>query len=102
MAALDKLTAAVAKNTEVDASAIILLQGLKTKLDEAIAANDPAAVQKLSDDLAASTQALADAVAAHTVADPANPANPANGNGNSNGDGGDDGVVSDPSVDPLP
>ena len=67
MALLDALTAQVAKNTEVDESAIVLLQGLKAKLDEAITSGDPAAIQALSDQLGASTQKLADAVAANTT-----------------------------------
>lgn len=68
MAALDDLKAAVAKNTDVTESAIVLLQGLKAKLDEAIASDDPAALQALSDQLGTETQKLADAVTANTPA----------------------------------
>lgn len=65
---LDTLKAAVAAETTAVQSAIVLLNGLKTQLDAAIAANDPAALKQLSDDLAASTQALSEAVAANTSA----------------------------------
>jgi hypothetical protein len=68
MAALDDLKAAVQKETEVDQSAIVLLNGLKAQLDAAIASNDPAALQALSDQLGSSSQSLADAVAANTPA----------------------------------
>lgn len=69
MAALDDLKAQVEANTTVDESAVALLQGLKAKLDAAIASGDPAAVKALSDQLGASTQRLADAVAANTPAE---------------------------------
>lgn len=65
---LDALRAAVARNTEVDESAIVLLKGLKEKLDAAIASGDPAAIQALADELGAKNQALADAVTANTPA----------------------------------
>lgn len=67
---LDALTAQVAQNTTVIESAITLIQGLKTALDDAIASGDPAALQALSDALAAEDQKLADAVAANTPAQP--------------------------------
>lgn len=65
---LDALKAAVAHNTDVEESAIALLQGLKAKLDAAIAAGDPAALQALSDTLGAETDKLAAAVTANTPA----------------------------------
>ncbi len=68
MAELDDLKAAVARETEVDESAIILLNGLKAKLDAAIAAGDPAALKALSDSLGTESQKLADAVSANTPA----------------------------------
>lgn len=68
MAAIDDLTAAVARDTDVDASAITLLNGLKAQLDAAIAAGDPAALQALSDQLGTNASALADAVSANTPA----------------------------------
>lgn len=68
MAELDDLKAAVAKNTDVEESAIVLLNGLKVKLDAAIAAGDPAALKALSDELGSETGRLADAVTANTPA----------------------------------
>lgn len=67
---LDDLKAAVAKDLEVDQSAITLLNGLKQKLDDAIASGDPAQLKALSDSIGSSTQALADAVVANTPAEP--------------------------------
>ena len=68
-AQLDELTTRVKELETVEASAIALLQGLKAKLDEAIAGGDLAAIQALSDEIGADTQALADAVAANTPAE---------------------------------
>jgi hypothetical protein len=68
---LDTLKEQVAAAKTVGESAITLLNGLHTKLDEAIASGDMAALQALSDSLGANNQALADAVVANTVADPA-------------------------------
>jgi len=67
-AELDTLTAAVTQNTSVDQSAITLLQGLSARLAEI--ANDPAAITALSDELAASSTALAQAVLDNTPAAP--------------------------------
>jgi hypothetical protein len=64
---LDALRAQVARNTEVDASAIVLLRGIKAALDAAIAAGDPAALTELSNSLGASTDQLAAAVAENTL-----------------------------------
>jgi hypothetical protein len=50
----------------VMASAVLLLQGLKTRLDEAIASGDPAALMALSAELDANTNALAAAVTQNT------------------------------------
>lgn len=58
MAEPDDLKAAVAKETEVDESAIVLLNGLKAKLDAAIAAGDPAALKALSDSLGLKARSL--------------------------------------------
>ena len=66
MSVLDDLKARVAANTTVIESAITLIQGLKAKLDEAIASGDPAALQALSDELGAEDTKLADAVVANT------------------------------------
>jgi len=64
---LDELEAAVTRNTEVDASAIELLTGLKARLDAA--GTDPVKLKALSDALGSSTQALADAVVKNTPAE---------------------------------
>lgn len=65
---LDALKAAVTRDTEVESSAVALLQGLKAALDAAIASNDPAALTALSASLGKSTDDLAAAVAANTPA----------------------------------
>ena len=67
-AELDALKAAVARDTDVENSAITLLQDLKAALDAAIAANDPAALAALSASLGANSDALAAAVVANTPA----------------------------------
>jgi hypothetical protein len=68
MSALDDLKAQVAANTTVAQSAVTLIQGLKQKLDDAIASGDPAALKALSDQLATDDAALAAAVTANTLA----------------------------------
>lgn len=70
MTVLTDLQAKVAANTAVTQSAVTLIQGLKAKLDDAIASGDPAQLQALSDQLGTDDQALADAVAANTPAAP--------------------------------
>lgn len=67
---LEDLKAAVARDTEVDQSAITLLNGLKAALDAAIASGDPAALQALSDQLGSNADSLAAAVTANTPAAP--------------------------------
>lgn len=67
---LDELVAKVEANGNAVSSAIAALQGIKAKLDEAIASNDPAKLQELSDALGAQSTALADAVVANTPASP--------------------------------
>lgn len=64
MADLSALTAEVQENSDVVASAVTLLGGLSQQIRDL--ATDPAALQELADTLDASTQALADAVAANT------------------------------------
>jgi hypothetical protein len=71
MTDLTELKAAVARDAEVESSAITLLQGLKEKLDAAM--TDPVALKALSDQLGASTGALAAAILANTPSDPAAP-----------------------------
>lgn len=68
MAALDDLKAEVSRVKDVDASAVALLQGLSAKLDAAIKANDPVALQALADELRGDTDGLAGAVTANTPA----------------------------------
>jgi len=63
---LDALTAEVTRNTDVDASAIALINGLAAKIVEL--KNDPVALQALADSMKASSNALADAVTANTPA----------------------------------
>ena len=63
---LDELTIKVSETKTVTESAIVLLQGLKAKLDAA--GTNPVALKALSDDLAASGAALAAAVVANTPA----------------------------------
>jgi len=78
MSVIDTLAATVAEANTVMASAMSLLKGLHDRLVAAIAAGDMAQVQALADDLHAHTDALAAAVAANTVAEPAvAPAEPA-------------------------
>lgn len=67
---LEQLRAAVASNRTVTGSAIALLQGIKAKLDAAIASNDPRALAELSQALAADDQALAAAITANTPGAP--------------------------------
>ena len=64
MAMLDELKAQVHANTAVVGSAIELIKGLSSKLEEL--KNDPAAIQELADELKATDQALGEAVAANT------------------------------------
>lgn len=63
---LDDLKAAVTAEDTVIDSAITLLQGLATQI--ASLKTDPAALQALSDEVKAKSQALADAVTANTPA----------------------------------
>ena len=70
--AIEDLTAQVAADTEVVASATKLLNGLKAELDAAIASGDPTKLAALSAQLGANNAALAAAVAANTPA-PATP-----------------------------
>lgn len=74
MSALTELQAAVTANGDVEASAVALIEGISAQLAAAVAANDPAAVKALSDELVAQTAALAAAVAANTA--PAAPVEP--------------------------
>lgn len=66
MSDLAALTTEVENNASVDASAIVLLNGLSAQL--ALIANDPAAIQALVDELNSSSASLAAAVVANTPA----------------------------------
>lgn len=61
---LDALATQVAKNTDVEASAVIVLNDLKARLDAA--GTDPVKLQELSTSLGTSSQALAEAIANDT------------------------------------
>lgn len=73
---LQDLEAQVGQTTDVAQSAVVLLDGLKSALDAAIAANDPAALKALSVSLGSSKDRLAAAVARNTPAAPPAPAAP--------------------------
>lgn len=62
---LDDLTTQVKKNTDVEAGAVVLIQGIAQKLADA--QNDPVKLAALQSDLNASADALAAAVAANTT-----------------------------------
>lgn len=66
MAAFDNLKREIEETKGVNLSVIALLQGLKAKLDEAIASNDPAVLQALADSLDVEQQSLANAITANT------------------------------------
>lgn len=69
--ALETLQAQVEKNTEVEASAILLIQGIAQQLKDALAQGDPTKIAELVTALDNSAQALAAAVAANTPTMPA-------------------------------
>jgi hypothetical protein len=66
MSALSDLQAAVARNGDVEASAVALIQGIAQQLKDA--AGDPAALAALSASLTSQADALAAAVTANTPA----------------------------------
>jgi prefoldin subunit 5 len=68
MADLSALQAEVTRNTEVDQSAITLLNGLAAQIESL--KTDPAALQALADSIRSSSDDLAAAVAANTPAQP--------------------------------
>ena len=69
MAELDTLTAQVQANTDVENSALVLINGIAARI--AAAGADPVALKKLSDSLKTSADALAAAVVANTPDAPA-------------------------------
>lgn len=70
MASIEELQTEVTENTDLVGSVISLVNGLADQLEAAIAANDPAAIQAVADQMRSNNQALADAVAANTPAAP--------------------------------
>jgi hypothetical protein len=70
MATVADIQAAVAAEKTVEDSAVTLLQQLTTLLKDAVAANDPVALQAVVDSLTANSAALASAVTANTPAAP--------------------------------
>ena len=74
MSDLDALTAQVAAQTEVEQSAILLIQNLAAEI--AAAGTDPVALGNLVTQLRTSAVQLGNAVAANTPAAPASPATP--------------------------
>jgi hypothetical protein len=69
---LQVLTDQVTKNTQLEASAVQLIQGLAEKF--AAAAEDPVQVKTLADSLSASATALSAAITANTPVAPPAPA----------------------------
>ena len=65
-AALDALTAQVAQNASVEASAVQLISGLAAEIAAAVANNDTAALQSLTTELQNSANALSAAITANT------------------------------------
>lgn len=76
VATIEDLQTEVGQNTDVTQSAIVLLDGLSQQLKDALAANDPAAIQAVVDQLDANTNALAEAVSANTPSSGADAATP--------------------------
>jgi hypothetical protein len=68
MATLDDLKAAVQRETDVETSVVSLLNGISQQLKDAQAANDPAAIQAVIDQIDANTKTMSDAVTANTPA----------------------------------
>ena len=70
---LQDLVADVQSLKTVDDSVVALLNGLSQQLKDAIAANDPAAIQAVADAIEGETARLATAVAANTPGAPLGP-----------------------------
>lgn len=67
MATMEELNAAVARNTDAEASVVALLKGISQQLKDARAANDPAAIDAVIAKIDANTAAAAAAVVENTV-----------------------------------
>lgn len=76
MATLADVAAKVAAEKTVVDSAVVLLGGLSQQLKDALASQDPAAVQAVIDQIDAQTQTLAAAVVANTPTAPPAPTPP--------------------------
>ena len=70
MAALDDLQAQVQANTNLEQSAVTLIQGLAKQITDAVNSNDSSALAALAQQLNTSAAALGSAIAANTPADP--------------------------------
>lgn len=68
MMTLEDLKTKVTNETQVEQAGIVLMQGLSQQLKDALAANDPAAVQALADQLDANAAAMSQAITANTPA----------------------------------
>jgi len=66
MATIQDIQAKVTEQQTIVGSIVTLLSQLAQMLKDAIAANDPAAIQAVADAIDANTKALADAVVANT------------------------------------
>lgn len=66
MATIQDIQAKVTEQVTVVSSIVTLLAQISQMLKDAIAANDPAAIQAVAEALDANTKALADAVIANT------------------------------------
>lgn len=66
MASMEDLQAEVAQNTDVTQSAVAVINGIAQQLRDALAANDPAAIQAVVDQLDQNSSALAAAVTENT------------------------------------
>lgn len=70
LATIEEVQAAVAAEGTVVDSVVTLLGGISQQLADAIAQNDPVALQAVVDSINAQSQTLADAVVANTPASP--------------------------------
>jgi len=68
MPALEDLQAQVTQNTNLEQSAITLIQGIAKQLQDAVANNDSSALQSLAQQLNSSAAALGAAITANTPA----------------------------------
>lgn len=67
MATIQDINAAVQAQSTVEDSVITLLNQIVLQLKDAVAANDPVALDKVVSDIQSNTKRLSDAVTANTV-----------------------------------